>query len=118
MRILPSITTIFDWRGKVEEVRKLKLKEVALFLTCVDSKERQELFRLLRKTAVREIPFVHLRSDHVAQELDYLIENYHTEAFNMHTKREYAYFTDYKKYRHMTHIENTYYPFDEKELRE
>jgi len=96
----------------------LKLKEVALFLTCVDLKERQELFVLLKKTGIKEIPFVHLRSDHDVRELDYLIKNYHTKAFNMHTKREYAYFPDYKKYKDMTYIENTCEPFDEKELRE
>ena len=96
----------------------MNLKEVALFLTCVDPKERQEIFRLLKKTEVRDIPFSHLRSDHTARELDYLIKNYHTKVFNIHTKREYPYFPDYEKYAAMTCVENTYEPLDEKEIQE
>lgn len=28
MKILPTITTIFDWREKIEEVKDLKLREL------------------------------------------------------------------------------------------
>jgi len=118
MRILPTITTIFDWREKIAEVGKLKLKEVSLFLTLVNLQERQELFRLLRDTKINKVPFVHLRSDMTREEIDYLIKHYHTEAFNIHTKREFPYFPDYVKYKDMTYIENVYEPLDENEIKE
>lgn len=118
MKILPSITTIFDWREKVKEVKELRLKEVNLFLTCVNSKERAELYELLKKTKVEKIPFVHIRSDMTKDELDYLIKNYHTQAFNIHTKREFPYPHDYKQYRGMIYIENVYESLDEDEIKE
>ncbi|MDO8558752.1 MAG: hypothetical protein Q7R84_00260 [bacterium] len=117
MKILPAITTIFDWREKIEEVKSLGLEEVALFLTLVNFKERQEIFSLLKNTKIK-IPFVHLRSDMVKDEIDYLIRNYRTEAFNFHTKREFPYFSDYKRYRKMIYIENVYEPLDESEIKE
>lgn len=118
MNILPAVTTIFDWRGKIKEVKELGLKEIGLFLTSVNLKERGELFALLKNTEIEKIPFVHLRSDSKKDEIDYLIKNYHTEVFNIHTKREFPYFPDYKDYRKMIYIENVYEPLDEKELRE
>lgn len=118
MEILPSITTIFDWRGKVKEVQELGLKEVSFFLTCLNPKERQEFYLLLKNSKIERIPFVHIKSDVSKDELDYLIKNYQTEAFNTHTKREYPYHPNYKEYSKMTYIENTYEPFDEKELKE
>ena len=44
MQFLPAITTKTKsaWRDKVEEVKELKLKEVALFLTCLNQEERKE----------------------------------------------------------------------------
>lgn len=118
MKILPAITTIFDWREKIEEVKSLGLEEVALFLTFVNPKERQEIFNLLKSAKVSSIPFVHLRSDHLPGELDYLIKNYHTKVFNIHTKKEYPYPADYEQYKDMIYIENTYEPLDEEEVEE
>lgn len=115
---MPAITTIFDWRDKIKEVKELGLEEVSLFLTCVDFKERQELYSLLKNTKISKVPFVHLRSDIAKDEMDYLIKNYRTEVFNTHTKREYPYSPDYEQYKNMTYIENTHEPFDEEELRE
>lgn len=118
MKILPAITTIFDWRSKLKEIKALNLREIALFLTCVNFKERQEMYSLLKETKVERIPFIHIRSDMVKDEFDYLIKNYKTKIFNIHTKREYPYPKDYKKYKNMIYIENTYNPLDEKEFRE
>lgn len=118
MKILPAITTIFDWRGKLKELKELNLKEVALFLTCVNHKERREIYEFLKKTKINKVPFVHTRTDMLADEIEYLIKNYHTQAFNIHSKREYQYFADCEKYKKMIYIENTYEPFDEKEIQE
>lgn len=118
MKILPAITTIFNWRKKVAEVKELGLEEVSLFLTLVNTKERRELFRLLRDTKISKVPFVHLRSDMTKDEIDYLIKNYHAEVFNTHTKKEFPYPIDYQRYKKMIYIENVYEPFDENEIKE
>ena len=118
MLILPAITTIFDWRDKIKEVKELGLREVSLFLTCVDFKERQEFYSLLKDTKVDKVSFVHLRQDMTKDEIDYLIKNYHTQAFNIHTKREYPYSKDYLQYKDMIYIENVYGSLDENEIKE
>jgi len=121
-KVLPSITTATKhgstWREKIKEVNELKLKEVALFPTCLEKKERKELYSLLEKSTIRSIPFVHLRSDMELWELDYLVSKFKTKAFNIHTQREYPMIHDYLKYKEIIYIENTYKPLDEKEIKE
>jgi len=120
MKILPTITTITPgaWREKLAEVKKIKLKEVCLFLTCLDKTEREEFYTLLKDTGVERVPFVHLRSDMSPEELTFLIRVYQTKIFNTHTKREYAPLYDYGKYKKIIYIENVYEPFDEEEVKE
>lgn len=120
MQILPTITTITPgkWRDKIAEVKKLKLKEVALFLTCLDQEQRKTLYALLKETSVKKVPFVHIRSDMELWELNYLANTYQTKAFNTHTKREHASLYDYGKYKKVVFIENTYGSFDEEEIKE
>jgi len=121
MQILPTITSITPsgaWRDKVKEVKRLKLKEVALFPTCLEQDERKELYQLLKETNVTSIPFVHLRNDMTIQELDYLATNYQTKIFNTHTQREFPFLFDYAKYKDIIYIENTYEPFNEEEIKE
>ncbi|MFH1423709.1 MAG: hypothetical protein ABIG29_02035 [Candidatus Nealsonbacteria bacterium] len=120
MQILPTITTITpgQWRQKLKEIKELKLKEVAVFPTCLDEKERKELFSLLEETDIKRIPLVHLRSDMALSELDYLVRVFKTEAFNIHTGREYPPLKDYGSYRKIIYIENTFEPFDEDEIKE
>jgi len=115
MQIVPTITTITPalWRGKLAEVKKFKLKEVCLFLTCLDLRQRKEFYSLFKETGVKTVPLAHIRSDMELWELDYLAETYKTKAFNTHTKREYAHLRDYGKYRKNIYIENGYEPFDE-----
>lgn len=118
MNILPSVTTIFDWRGKLEEVKALGLKQVALFLTCANPEERQEIYEFLKDTKIKEIPFVHLRTDMTKDEIDYLIKNYHTQAFNIHSNKEFPYPKDIKRYKNMVYIENVYGALDENEIKQ
>lgn len=119
MQILPVITTITPeaWRDKIKEVKKLELKEVALFPTCLNQTERKELYQLLEKTSVKSIPFVHLRSDMELWELAYLIKNYQTKVFNTHTIREYPIPADWAKYQDLIFIENVHQPLDEEEIK-
>ncbi len=120
MQILPTITTITPgaWREKVKEVKRLKLKEVALFPTCLNQAERKELYQLLEEANIKSIPLVHLRSDMEIWELDYLVQHYQTKVFNTHPAREYPIPADWGKYKNLIYIENTYEPFDEEEIGE
>jgi len=119
-KILPSITTIDKslWRNKIEELRKLKFKEVFLFLSSLGKEDRKELYKLLKQTNIERIPFVHLKSDMELWELDYLVENYKTEIFNIHTQREHPLLHDYSKYKDIIYIENTISPLDEREIKD
>ncbi|MEK7503389.1 MAG: hypothetical protein AAB577_00155 [Patescibacteria group bacterium] len=118
MQILPTITTTPGaWRDRVKEAGKLKLKEVAIFLTCLNRTERKELYRLLEKTSIKSIPFIHLRDDVTMGEMDYLVKNYQTKVFNTHTVREYPIPAEWGKYRNFIYIENTYQPLDEDEIK-
>ena len=120
MLILPTITTITgsSWLDKLAEVKKFKLEEICLFLTCLNREQREEAFRLLKETNVKRIPFVHLRSDMELQELDYLAEHYQTKVFNIHTQREFPLLSDCGTYKKSLCIENTYEPLDESEVEE
>lgn len=116
--MLPTVTTITQgWRSRVEEIKNLGLKEVNVFPTCLNGKEREELYRLLSEAGVEKIPFVHLRTDMALFELDYLVEKYKTEVFNIHTQREHPAEHDYSKYKDIIYVENTYEPFDEEEIK-
>lgn len=120
MRILPAITTITGslWLKKVAEVKKFKLKEVCLFLTCLDKDQRKRLYALLKNTGVKKVPFVHIRSDVPPEELAFLMRVYQTKIFNTHTKQEYAPLYDYGKYKKNIYIENVYRPLEEEEIKE
>ena len=118
MKIFPAITTISpNWRDKLSETKELKLEEISIFPTCLNLAERKELYELLKETKIKRIPFVHLRSDMDLWELDYLIKNYGTRVFNTHTAREYPLNAGWTKHKDIIHIENTYEPLDEQEIK-
>ncbi len=85
--ILPGLTTTpgSDWRQKIKDIEMFKLKKIALFPTCLSPVERQELYRLLENTGLEKIPHVHLKDDFTDEEIEYLIERYKTEVFNIHS---------------------------------
>ena len=118
-QFLTTITTTrgSNWREKIEEINKLGLKEIALFPTCLQKKERKELYNLLKNSSIKNIPILHLRSDMELWELDYFIENYGTKVFNIHMQIEHPLIYDYSKYKNSIYIENIYYPFNEEELK-
>lgn len=118
-RILISVTTTrnSDWRAKIKEINKFKLKEAAIFPTCLNKKERKELYGLLEKSTLKTIPFVHIRSDMELEELDYLIKKFRTKAFNMHTNSEFPFRYNYLKYKRMIFIENVFNPLNGKEIK-
>jgi hypothetical protein len=118
-KILPSITTTSgsDWKAQLKEVKKLRLKEIAIFLTCLKEKERKFFYSFIKKTGIKSIPFCHLRSDMKIKELDYLIKNFHTKAFSLHSLIEFPLLYNYSKYKSMIYIENVFSPLNEKEIK-
>lgn len=120
IKILPAITTLkgSDWREKINEINKLKLNEIALFVTCIDAKTRRVLYQCLKKSTIKQIPFVHLRSDMELWEVNYLIQNYRTQIFNTHSQAELPFKRNMSKYQKMIFIENTYAAYDVKEIKQ
>ncbi len=104
--ILPGLTTLTDWQGKIKEIEKLKLKEVAMFLTGLDHKKRLMLYKKLEKTGLKRIPHIHLRSDMKESEISYLIKMYKTKFFNIHPRPRFLPFLKFKKYKNKLFVEN------------
>jgi hypothetical protein len=112
IKFLPSLATltakaeIGDWREKVEEIKRLCLEEIGLFMTALKEKERYQLYAALKETSVKKILFVHLRTDMKPEEIVYLIENFHSEVFNLHMTSRWPLLYDYSKYAKQIYIEN------------
>jgi len=126
MNILPSITTtsmtpfFSDWRAKIKKAQELGLKELGFFLTCLEEKERKEAYDLFIKAGIKNIPFVHLRTDMDFEEIGYLLKTFNTQIFNIHSIFEYSpHLHDYSKsgYKDRIFIENIFHPIDEEEIR-
>ncbi|MDD4358538.1 MAG: hypothetical protein PHY30_01840 [Candidatus Pacebacteria bacterium] len=117
MKIYPTITTLVDYNQKIEEVKALRLEKVCVFFTGLNFKERKDLVVKLKTTSIKEIPFAHIRGDMTIEELNFLIENYHTQRFNIHTEKDYPLKYSYSKYRDKIYIENVHHILDENEIR-
>ncbi len=121
-KILLGLTTTprSDWKEKIQEIDKFGIKEISLFLTGIGKEERKDLYNLLEKTKIESIPHVHLRDDMELQEIKYLEKRYHTEAFNIHNKKDPHSSLEFRKYfGHYclkTFIENTGSVTSEEEL--
>ncbi len=85
-KILLSITgeKSSDWAEKLKEINELGITEIAVFLSRFDKKERNNLYRLLSKSAVKTVPFVHLRDDMTKEEVKFFIDRFETGHFNVH----------------------------------
>ncbi|MFA5124416.1 MAG: hypothetical protein WC473_01130 [Patescibacteria group bacterium] len=110
--ILPSITTTShaDWRQMISDCTSLGVQEVALFLSALPAKEHEKVFEALKQSSVKSIPFVHLRSDMPPEEVDYLIDNYGTKMFNIHSQKQFPLKYDLSRFRSMIYLENTNSP--------
>jgi hypothetical protein len=119
MKIYPTITTTSgsDYKGKIKEITDLDIKDVAFFPTCLNEEERKEVYTLIERSSIRNIPFIHLRSDMALWELDYFIKKYNTQVFNMHSEKEYPFNEDWMKYRNIICVENVYAFFEEEEIK-
>ncbi len=84
---LTTITVGGEWKKKVKEIDELGVKEIALFPTGLNIAERKELYQLLENTKLEKIPHVHLRDDMKCDELDYLVNRFKAEVFNVHSEK-------------------------------
>lgn len=109
-KILLGLTTITpgEWKNKVKEIDQLGLKEIALFPTCLDIEQRKELYGMLEKTKLENIPHVHLREqDMDSRELDYLVKRFKTQVFNVHARKKTIDFLQKnEKYQDQIYVEN------------
>lgn len=118
--LLLSITTTTgtDWRARIDEAAELGVAECALFLTCLLKKERYDLYGALEKSSIKSCPFIHLRSDMDADELEFLINKFGAKVFNIHCERENKLEYDLSKYADMIYVENVYDDFDPEEMKQ
>lgn len=112
-KILPGLTTTpgSDWRGKVVEMKRLGIREIALFPTYLKKEERKELYRLLEGFDGLSVPHIHLRDDMDEAELAYLGERFRPAAYNTHESVRGK--GQFLKYRDMIFIENHFHLADE-----
>ena len=120
MKILPALTSIIPnlWREKVQEINALGLVEVAVFPTGLDYSERRELYGLLEKSCLKQIPFMHLREEDMPEaELDYLVERWGLEKCNVHPRDVILEDAYLPKYRGIIYVENSAEFLEEKYLK-
>ena len=104
-----TTTSKSDWRAKIKEVAKFKIKELSLFPTFLKINERKELYEKLDKTNLKKIPHVHLRDDMESWEPEFFIKRYKTEVFNIHASQNFVSFLkSNKEYLSMIYVENCY----------
>jgi len=117
MKIYPGLTTTKgDWRERIKEIEELRLEEITFFPTCLSKEKRLKSYDLLEKSGVKKIPFMHLRSDMSEDEVDYLIREFKTEVFNIHSIGTHRLDHDLSKFKNMIYLENQSSEFQEGEL--
>jgi len=87
-RIIPGITGFRekDWKEKLSQINKLKIKEAALFLERFDQTQRKKIYRALLDSSLKRIPLVHARNDMEVEEFAFLESKFKTGCFNFHEK--------------------------------
>ncbi len=86
MIFLPSLTTTKREAVNpfLEALERTGVRVIALFPTTLKPDERQKLYSDLEEIRGLRIPHVHLRSDCGDDEIEYLVERFAAEVFNVH----------------------------------
>lgn len=111
LKIFPAIVSRDGHHlQQLEEIKKLRIKEICLFPNCLELQERKNLYQLLEKSSVETIPLVHLRNNMELWELEYFVEHYQTRFFNIHSPSKdqikYPLLYDWSKYKKQIYIES------------
>ena len=123
MKIFPTIVTTTynhsfpNYLEKIEEADFLGIKEICFFPTALEKEERKKAYRVLEKSKIESIPFVHLRHDMEPDEAGFLIKYFQTKVFNIHFSPFFL-SEKWRKYRKKIYIENTVYPWREEEIKD
>ncbi|HDH07494.1 MAG TPA: hypothetical protein ENG89_00545, partial [Candidatus Moranbacteria bacterium] len=85
-KVLVGITgkTNKDWKEKFKEIEKFKITRTALFLELFKKKQREEIYKALLKSSIKEIPLIHIRNDMSRSELKFLCEKYNNPCLTIH----------------------------------
>lgn len=85
-RVLVSVTgnKEKDWKSKLDEIEKYRIRKIALFLECFTKKQRQKIYKALLASRIKKIPLVHIRNDMSKQELELLLKNFKVKCFTIH----------------------------------
>lgn len=108
-QILLGLTTTgtSNWRDKVEEIKQLNLREIALLPTGLNPTDRHTLYKLLENAGLDSIPYVHLRDDFTLDEVEYLVAQFKVKAFSCHADAKgYALLDRLPKYNSIIYVEN------------
>jgi len=73
-----------DWQEKIAEINELGITKVAVFLERFKETQRDHLYKFLLDSKVEEVPLVHLRHDVAPEEIQFFIDNFSTQRFNIH----------------------------------
>lgn len=108
-RILLSITgrTSVEWKNKLLEIEKLRIKRIALFLEYYNFKERKKLYSTLLNSNIKSIPLVHIKNGMSKSELKFLVENYNSKYLTIH-ESSFKYLNEWKKYSKKLFVEFNY----------
>jgi len=92
-KILVSLTTWkTDWREIIKDLTKFEVTEIGFFPTWIPKAERRLIYEELKKSTVKSIPLVHMRTDMDRAEYDFLAEEYGAKVFNVHDMPEFLEF--------------------------
>jgi len=122
MKIFPTIVTTAynhsfpNYLEKVKEAEALGIEELCFFPTALEKEEREKAYRVLEKSKIKSIPFVHLRHDMEPEELEFFIKRFGTKVFNIHFSPLFL-SEKWGKYRKKIYLENTFYPWKEEEIK-
>ena len=119
MIVIPGLTS--TKKGLIsaflEDMERFGVREIALFPTCLSPDERKALYRELEGFRRLRIPHVHLRSDCFTGEIEYLIQRFSVEAFNIHPRASTHPFGDVPAgFSGRFFVENVDVPVEEAEL--
>lgn len=108
-RLLVSITgrTSSNWKNKLLEIEKFKIKKVALFLEFYSKKQKKEIYQALLSSNIKKIPLVHIRNDMDKKELKFLEDNFKTKYFTIH-ENSFKYFNKWKEFHKKLLLEFNY----------
>lgn len=107
-KFLVSVTSLENpnWKKQIEDIKKFKINEFALFLTALDSDGRKECYQLLEQLGNISIPFCHARTDMTESEFEYLSLKFGTNKFNIHPISEFPLEYQWKEIKKKIYVEN------------